>query len=108
MDTQHPSYELRLLGGFALVAGGQTLLVAPGSQRVLSFLALQERPVARGWVASYLWPETTDERAAANLRSALWRLHEAGHDIVTGTAHLAVGEQVRVDVRDLSAAARRR
>jgi DNA-binding SARP family transcriptional activator len=107
MDTQHPSYGLRLLGGFALLAGGQSLVVAPGSQRVLSFLALQERPVARGWVASCLWPETADERAAANLRSALWRLHECGHDIVTGTAHLAVREEVSVDVRDLSAAARR-
>ena len=107
MDTQHPAYELRLLGGFALLADDRPVVVAPGSQRVLSFLALQERPVARGWVASSLWPETADERAAANLRSALWRLHEAGHDIVAGTACLAIREQVRVDVRDLSSAARR-
>lgn len=107
MNTQSLAYEIRLLGGFALLADDAPVTVAPGSQRVLSFLALHDRPVVRSWVASSLWPETTDERAAANLRSALWRLHEAGHRIVVGSTYLAVRDEVRVDVRDLAAAARR-
>lgn len=106
MYATPPTFELRLLGGFALTADGDPVDVSPGSQRVLAFLALHDRAIARSYVSASLWPETTDLKAAANLRSALWRLHEGGSDVISGSTHLALSDEVWVDVRELSAAAR--
>jgi len=61
---------------------GRRIAISRGSQRLLAFLALQERPVSRVHVAGVLWPELPDERAAANLRSALWRLRRSGAHLV--------------------------
>lgn len=102
------AYEVRLLGGFDLRRGGETIDVAPSSQRVIAFLALHDRRLLRSFVAETLWPDTTDERAAANLRTALWRLHVAGHDVVEIVhGHLGVRDHVGVDVRSVELAARR-
>jgi DNA-binding SARP family transcriptional activator len=78
------------------------------AQRVVAFLALQNRPVRRLYVAGSLWPETQEERAAANLRSALWRLGRPGGALVATTnGHLELAPQVEVDVRSSTALARR-
>jgi DNA-binding SARP family transcriptional activator len=58
------------------------------AQRLLSFLALQCRPVHRDHVAATLWIDSSDERAAGSLRSALWRLRHSGLDIVDTTGGL--------------------
>lgn len=50
------------------------MLLSEGSQRLLAFLALKERPVKRLVIANALWPEVTEGRASANLRSAVLRL----------------------------------
>ena len=48
------------------------------TRRVMAILALRDGPLLRVFVAGALWPDTVDERAAASLRSALWRLHRSG------------------------------
>lgn len=104
--SPHP-YEVRLLGGFDLRRDGGTIEVAPSSQRVIAFLALNDRPLPRAFVAETLWPETTDDKAAANLRTALWRLHGAGHDVVdVANSHIGLRPDVTVDVRIVDRAAR--
>lgn len=95
--------RLFLLGGFELHQDDGAVALPAASQRVLAFLALRERQVSRSVVAGTLWPETTDARAAANLRSALWRVRSpaTGPGLVEATpTHLSLGEGVWVDVRE--------
>ena len=51
--------------------------VTPSAQRLLAFIALSPRGVDRAFLAFQLWPEHSEQRAKANLRSALWRLGNA-------------------------------
>lgn len=100
-------YEIRLLGGFELRVGGRIIDVPASTQRVLALLALHDRILPRAYVAEVLWPETTYDKAAANLRTALWRLHGAGEDVIDITAsHIALSPCVWVDVRVVAAADR--
>ena len=65
-------------------------------------------PVLRVHVAGSLWLDSPEERGFANLRSALWRIHRSGLDLVESrgdTLQLAAG--VRVDLADATALARR-
>jgi DNA-binding SARP family transcriptional activator len=98
--------HLMLLGGFDLSCGGRSLPLPLGSQRVLAFVAVHKRPLQRLYVAGQLWTDLTDERAAATLRSALWRLHRAGHQLVVATnTHLALDPGVVVDFHEVEALA---
>jgi DNA-binding SARP family transcriptional activator len=101
--------ELSLLGGFVFSVGGDALLgISAASQRLLAFLAVRDRAVTRNQVAGTFWPESTDERAGASLRSAVSRLDGPARQAVTVTAHeLNLAEGVAVDVHHSQALARR-
>jgi DNA-binding SARP family transcriptional activator len=90
-----------MLGGFALSHSGFPVEVPECGQRVLVYLALRDRPQARHLVASSLWPDNTESRAAANLRSALWRLPSPGGVPLCETkGHiLSISPAVSIDVR---------
>lgn len=110
MSQRHDSaaYELRLLGGFQLRRNGCDVDTLPSTERVLAFLALNDRLLPRAYVAESLWPDTTDGKAAANLRTALWRLHDAGHDIVeASSSRMRLRATLWSDVRLVETAARR-
>jgi DNA-binding SARP family transcriptional activator len=100
--------SLRMLGGFELVSAGEHVVVPTSAQRLLAFLALRERPVRRSCVAGMLWLDSPEERAAANLRSALWRLHCVGGEVVRAWAsHLSLDASVVVDLREAERTAHR-
>lgn len=102
------AYELRLLGGFQLTRQGVDVETLPSTQRVLAFLALNDRFMPRAYVSESLWPDTTDEKAAANLRTSLWRLHVCGHDIIdTVSSRVRLYPSVWIDVRLVENEARR-
>ena len=100
-------FELSLLGGFELRNSGAVVQVALSSQRLLAYLALMERPQPRAHVAGALWPETTDEKAGANLRTALWRLAPHGDVVTTSLSCLVLRSEVWVDVRYVHQTAQR-
>ncbi len=54
----------------------------PGSQRLLVFLALHHRAIARIVLAGTMWPDVSDERAGIGLRSALARLDATTREAV--------------------------
>jgi DNA-binding SARP family transcriptional activator len=90
-----------LLDGFDLVCGGVSVSLPLSSQRLVAFVALHERPVLRSYVAGSLWLESSEERANANLRSALWRLHRNGRRVVECLGQrLALDSKVVVDLRE--------
>src|SRR5260221_7993876 len=70
--------SLSLLSGFQLTSEGHTVELPMTAQRLLAFLGLHERPQHRLHVAGVLWTDSPEERAAANLRSTLWRLGAPG------------------------------
>lgn len=100
--------QLFLIGGFELRHDGEPVPLSTSAKRMLAFLALQDRPLARGYVAGTLWSETTDTRAAASVRTALWRLKQPGLDVIDAdNGTLALSRRVFVDLHDVRVTARR-
>jgi DNA-binding SARP family transcriptional activator len=94
------------MGALELRVHGSAVRVSSSAQRLLAFTALRRRPLARGYVAGQLWLDSTGDRAAASLRSALWRLHRAAGDVVWADARrLGLSPWVEVDVDVIGAAA---
>lgn len=92
--------RLSLMRGFELRCNGRIVELATSSQRVLAMLALHDRSLPRGYVAETLWTDVPDQRAAGNLRSALWRLRDVGRQTVVATgSNLRLSPDVTVDVR---------
>jgi DNA-binding SARP family transcriptional activator len=96
------------MNGFRLQCGGRIVRIPVTTQRVLAFLAIHEGDLLRSHVANVLWPDTTEERAAANLRSALWKLGTDRLEVTESTARiLALSSSVVVDAREMERSARR-
>jgi DNA-binding SARP family transcriptional activator len=90
---------VRVLGGLALSHGRRPVRVPPGSRRLLAYLALHAGGVDRRAAAGALWPTVCDERAAGNLRSALWRLQQVDCPLLdAGPLALRLADDVVVDL----------
>jgi DNA-binding SARP family transcriptional activator len=95
------SMRIRLLGGFGLVCDGEEIELPLSAQRLLAFLAIQDVPLLRVYVAGVLWPGTSEKRSYANLRSALCRVRRPGHAIVDANgATVRLAPRVSVDFRE--------
>jgi DNA-binding SARP family transcriptional activator len=100
--------RLRLLESFELTDVGAAVALPPSAQRVLVFVALHENCVQRQYVAGSLWLDFPEERAHANLRSALWRIHRTGVKLVSADgSRLRLNPDVEVDFREAEAVAHR-
>jgi DNA-binding SARP family transcriptional activator len=98
--------SLSLLDGFELRCAGEPVALPPAAQRLLAFVALDEQPRRRLYLAGMLWTDATEARAAASLRSSLWRLQRPGHRVVATTStHVGLAHGVDVDLRGASALA---
>lgn len=103
-----PPLQLRLLNAFEVVADGEPVTLPAGAQRLVAFVALQDRPVQRDYVAGTLWLDTPDVRAAANLRSMLWRIQKRAPGLIDARGQrLRLEPGVRVDLRVAEDLARR-
>ncbi len=91
--------DLRLMGSFELAANGRPINLPVSAQRLIALLALEGRSMARCKAAGILWPDKAESRAAANLRSTLWRLNSHLDDIVfSDNGFVALTESVIVDI----------
>jgi DNA-binding SARP family transcriptional activator len=81
------SSSLRLLRSFEVVRDGVPVSLPPGAQRLIALVALRDRPVRRDYAAGILWLDSSDERAAANLRSTHWRIQKRVPGVLDSTAH---------------------
>ena len=98
-----PTFHLGLIGGFSLRRDGEPIHLPISAQRLVAFLALSERPAMRSHVAGTFWPDVSEDRALANLRSVIWRLRGPGHEIlVSDGGQLGLRRDVSVDMRNLS------
>ncbi len=98
-QDQAPHGTLHLFGGPFFRHRGQRFDVPEGSKRLLVLVALRKGRLERRYVAGALWPVGDDERAAGNLRSALWRLNKGGIDVIEADKHcLSLRRGVAIDV----------
>jgi len=108
VETVAVPIHLGLMRGFTLTLGEQPLGIPLSAQRVVAFVALRNRPTLRPYVAEMLWLDASQDRAMANLRSALWRLRQPGTTIVESDGeYLSLSPSVSVDVVDFVAWAHR-
>lgn len=92
--------ELHLLGGFRLTVDGTLVDVGRTGQRLLAVIACRGRQATRSQIAHALWPDTTSERAHANLRTALYRLYRRAPATIHATStylQLSVGMQIDLE-----------
>jgi DNA-binding SARP family transcriptional activator len=95
--------RLRLLGGFGVESAGAPLVLGSGGQRLLAFLALHGR-CHRCLIAGALWPEVSEEKALASLRTEVWRMKKTVHGMVqTDGPVLGLSEATSVDSREQEA-----
>lgn len=99
--------ELQLLNNMQLFVAGRPIIMPMSSQRVLALLAVKGRPVRRSYIAGTLWPESEEERAAASLRSGLWRLRRRDCVVEASAAEMWLGPSVHVDLHAAVATAHR-
>jgi DNA-binding SARP family transcriptional activator len=106
-----PRFRLSLLRGFELREHGSLVTLQMSAQRLVAFLALRDRAVLRSMAAGVLWPEATEDRAGANLRSTIWRLHRPAarstSPIEVTTTHVRLLSSVAVDIHSMVAVAER-
>jgi DNA-binding SARP family transcriptional activator len=103
-----PSVQLGLVNGFELSSDLQPVWLPLNCQRLIAFLALQDRPIQRAYVAGTMWPEASEMRAAANLRSSLWRVNRLNCRVIEAIGPLLrLASNVAVDFRKISKLVRR-
>jgi DNA-binding SARP family transcriptional activator len=95
--------RLSLIGDFELTVGTQLVEIRPSGRRLLAYLAVHDQRIRRSVVASALWPDSPPPKAAANLRSTIWRLSRTGDVcLVACKANtVALDPDVWVDIRSL-------
>ena len=91
--------RLAVLGGFDLTVDGERLVLPMNGQRLIAFLALRGQLVQRSFVAGSLWLDSTDDRAAGNLRSTLWRVNRHCRLVDGSGEALRLADDVAVDHR---------
>lgn len=99
-DAPRP-LRLNLLGGFTVTVGDDIVELPTGTQRLVAYLALRGR-TSRSRVAGTLWPDTTEKKALASLRTCIWRVNQTADWLLTApSGTVDVGSTVLVDVRRL-------
>jgi len=107
-SAESPRVELSVLGAFDLRLDGESVDISPGSQRLLVFLALRDRVIARSALAGTMWPDVTEGRAGDSLRSAIARLEVPARSCLRSSpTGLRLSSAVAIDLRDAQSLAHR-
>jgi len=94
--------HLQLLGGFEMSVDDRPIALPETGKKLIGYLALAGKPRDRALIAATLWPEKSDARAAANLRSCLWRLPKLASTsvIVNRDSRLGLDPNMIIDARE--------
>ena len=95
-------FRVSVLGSFDFcLRDGTRPPLSGGSQRLLAFLSLRGRAIARESVAGTLWPEASEHHAGSSLRSAIARLGVQSRAAIQVSAmDLSLAPGVAVDLVD--------
>ena len=112
VPLRHPAalaaLAVRVLGGFELWRSDEHVALPVFAQRLIAFLAVRERPQLRTATACTLWLDTTEDRASANLRTALWKIRQIDENVIhVNGNYLSLSSAADVDLTTLLGQARR-
>ncbi|GEA84369.1 AfsR/SARP family transcriptional regulator [Cellulomonas gelida] len=100
--VQEPGARVTLLGDFRLQVAGRSVELGGSCRRVVALVCLRGA-VPRARAAGTLWPSVADQRAGANLRTALWRVGLVAPFVLrVDRGWVELGLAVTVDVQDLT------
>jgi DNA-binding SARP family transcriptional activator len=100
-SPEGPAAQLSLLNAFELRRNGAAITLSRPAERLLAFLALENRPVLREHAAETLWLDSTQQHAHGSLRTALWKLRQPGSELVSVVgARLRLVPSLVVDVHE--------
>lgn len=92
--------HIELLNHFRVTSDGVLPGVGHAGERLVAYLALEDRHLSRDRIAGELWPDSAQSRAAANLRRALSLVRRQASGLVRSDAHcLSLASGVSVDAR---------
>src|SRR4051794_12870454 len=92
--------RLRLLGGFDVTRDGRSVGLPPAAERLVALVALHEHPVRRDYAAGTLWLDVSEDRAAGNLRSTLWRVQQRAQGLLAvDSRSVTLSPGVEVDLQ---------
>lgn len=98
-DATGCAVRLHVLGRFELVVHRAPVELPLQAQRVLGYLAVVRPAQSRSTLAGCLWADTSQDRAMATLRNALWRLRKASGCLVHASRDsVHIGHHVWVDL----------
>jgi DNA-binding SARP family transcriptional activator len=96
-----PVFTLAMLGGWRMTRDGEPVHLPSSAQRLVAFTGLNDS-VSRAYIAGTLWPEVTDHRAHASLRSTIWRVSQTCRGLLESHGEvLSLARGTWVDVREL-------
>jgi DNA-binding SARP family transcriptional activator/DNA-binding HxlR family transcriptional regulator len=99
---------MSVLDTFDLRVDGVSAELSPGSQRLLVFLALRDRAIARIALAGTMWPDVSDGHAGDSLRSAISRLEPPARAAIrSSSTGLRLAEGVTIDLHEMQGLAQR-
>ena len=102
--TTGEDLALHVLGRFAIFANEHQIAIPNNAERLLGYLAVTSTEQRRDVAAGRLWPWGSQDRAMANLRTAIWQVRSAHPrllEVRRDTVELGFG--VRVDYADVVA-----
>jgi len=95
--TRDPA--LRVLGAFELRLGDRPVPLVANARRVLACLAVGGATQRRDTLAGQLWGSSSQERAQACLRTAVWRVRQADAQLIrVGRDEIGLDPRVHVDL----------
>lgn len=94
--------RVRMMGCFSITAGAKQVSLNTAGARLVAFLGLHG-PSARSHVAGTLWPDVSETRAHANLRTTLWRTSLRAPGLLSCDADtVSLAPSVHTDTDDLA------
>jgi DNA-binding SARP family transcriptional activator len=91
---------IELLCHFRAAADGLLLTFGRAGERLVAYVALEDRSRTRDQIAGALWPDASQARAAASLRRALSIVRRRAPGLLRCDGHrLSIAPAVSVDVR---------
>lgn len=97
--TESNRLRIRLIPSFNVTRDDQVVEFRSASAKLIAFLVLQRTAVERTIAASALWPDVSDSRAAANLRTLVWRIGTVDHELVSSPgSRLALEPTAQIDL----------
>ncbi len=112
-QQSEPSVEpgaitMSVLETFDLRVDGISADLSPGSQRLLVFLALRDRAIARIALAGTMWPDVSEGHAGDSLRSAISRLEASARAAIrSSSTGLRLADGVVIDLHEAQSLASR-